>query len=90
MVFIDVPPMLCFAEPMQIACAADSVLMVCRAGETSHQAVAEILASLRRLRVNVLGLVLNRVQHNMSSTYQPYQPYQSYYRKLERADRQTA
>ncbi|HEY0758378.1 MAG TPA: polysaccharide biosynthesis tyrosine autokinase [Acidisarcina sp.] len=78
-VFIDAPPMLCFNEPVQLASVADGVLVVSHAGETNGREVAAVLATLRRLRANILGLVLNRVQQNMSSSYQPYQ---SYYRRI--------
>ncbi|NYF79921.1 GumC family protein [Granulicella arctica] len=78
MVFVDAPPMLCFAEPVQIACAVDGVLIVSRAAETRQQAVSGVLAILERLRVNVVGVVLNQVQEKMSPIYQPYQ---AYYRK---------
>jgi succinoglycan biosynthesis transport protein ExoP len=80
-VFIDAPPMLCFAEPLQIACVVDGVLVVSLAGETSQQAVSGVLSVLRRLRANTLGLVLNQVKHGMSPSYQPYQ---SYYRHIDR------
>jgi len=78
MVFVDAPPMLCFAEPVQIACVVDGVLVVSRAADTRQQAVSGVLAILDRLRVNVLGVVLNQVQETMSPIYQPYQ---AYYRK---------
>jgi capsular exopolysaccharide synthesis family protein len=78
-VFIDAPPMLCFAEPIQLARAVDGVLVVCHAGHTSRQAVGGVLNTLRQLGANTLGVVLNHVQHDMSSAYHPYK---SYYRSL--------
>jgi Mrp family chromosome partitioning ATPase len=81
MVFIDAPPMLYFAEPLDLASIVDGVLVVSRAGQTSREAVSVVLAKLRRLGVNTLGVVLNHVKYNMSSSYQPYQ---SYYRTLNR------
>ena len=81
MVFIDAPPMLYFAEPLDLASVVDGVLLVSHAGRTSRQTVSVVLATLRRLGANTLGIVLNQVEYNMSPTYQPYQ---SYYRTLNR------
>ena len=78
LVFIDAPPMLCFAEPIQLASLADGVLVVCRAGDTSRQAVSGVLNALRRMG-KTLGLVLNQVHPRLS---QNYGPYQSYYRHM--------
>lgn len=81
MIFIDAPPMLCFAEPIQIAGMVDGVLVICQAGETSRQAVSGLLLTLNRIGATVLGVVLNKVQQEMSSSYKPYQ---TYYRPLTR------
>lgn len=74
-VFIDAPPMLGFSEPVQLASIADGVLVVSHAGETNGHEVAAVFATLRRLHASTIGLVLNKVQQNMSSSYQPYQAY---------------
>jgi polysaccharide biosynthesis transport protein len=81
MVFIDAPPMLYFAEPIELASVADGVLLVSHAGHTNRQVVSSVLASLRHLGANTLGLVLNQAQHNTSSNYQPFP---SYYRHVNR------
>jgi succinoglycan biosynthesis transport protein ExoP len=61
LVVLDAPPLLGFAEPLQMATAADGVLVVARAGQTSRKAVATVLATLARLRARVVGVVLNEV-----------------------------
>lgn len=61
------PPLLGFAECLQIATAADGVLIVNLAGETRHRAVAEVISVLNRLRANIVGVVLNQVSQNTSS-----------------------
>jgi succinoglycan biosynthesis transport protein ExoP len=81
MVFIDAPPMLCFAEPLQLAAMVDGVIVVCQAGETSKQAVSGLLLTLNRIGAKVLGVVLNRVEQEMSTSYKPYQ---TYYKPLSR------
>lgn len=78
LVVIDAPPMLGLAEPIQIACAADGVILIAQAGETSQDAVSTALGTLHRLDANVLGLVLNKVRREMSSTYQHYGLYAQY------------
>ena len=72
LIVIDAPPILGFAEPLQLATAVDGVVVITRAGETSRKAVATVLATLDRLRANVVGLVLNQVKKNMSDSYSYY------------------
>lgn len=79
LIIIDAPPLLGFAEPLQMATAADGVVIVTRAGETSRKAVATVLTTLARLRTNVLGLVLNQVKKEMSDSYYYYGYYRKYY-----------
>lgn len=78
LVIIDAPPMLGLAEPIQIACAADGVILITHAGQTNQDAVAAALGTLNRLDVKILGLVLNKVRREMSSTYQHYGVYGQY------------
>ncbi len=78
LVVIDAPPMLGLAEPIQIACAADATILIAQAGTTNQEAVQAALGTLTRLDVNVLGLVLNKVRREMSSTYQHYGVYEQY------------
>ena len=66
LVILDSPPLLGFAECLQMAAAADGVLIVSLAGETKRKAVAEVIGALRRLRANIVGVVLNRVNQNTS------------------------
>jgi Mrp family chromosome partitioning ATPase len=80
LVVLDAPPLLGFAEPLQMATAVDGVVVVTRAGETNRKAVAAVLATLTRLRANVMGLVLNQVHQEMSDSYYYYGNYGKYYR----------
>ncbi len=84
LVILDAPPLLGFAEPLQMATAVDAVVVVTRAGETSRKAVAAVLATLHRLRANVMGLVLNQVFQEMSDSYYYYSHYGKYYRPAGR------
>jgi succinoglycan biosynthesis transport protein ExoP len=80
LVILDAPPMLGFAEPLQMATAVDGVVVVGRAGQTSRKSIASVLTILTRLRANVIGLVLNEVHKEMSDSYYYYGHYGKYYR----------
>jgi capsular exopolysaccharide synthesis family protein len=86
LVILDSPPLLGFAECLQMATAADGVLIISRAGETRRKAVAEVISVLNRLRANIIGVVLNQVSQNTSSDGYSYYGYYHYghYQKPER------
>ena len=69
LIIVDGPPLLGFAEPLEIAKAVDGVLVVVRAGKTKRQAASAALAALRRVRANVVGIVLNDVEAGSASDY---------------------
>jgi len=69
LVVLDAPPLLGFAEPLQMATAVDGVIVVARAGDTSRKALSTVVATLARLRANLVGVVLNEVHHKVSSGY---------------------
>jgi len=79
LVIVDGPPMLGFAEPLQMAAIVDGVVVVAHAGQTSRKSVATVLNTLTRLRVHVIGVVLNQVHHQMSESYDYYKRYGKYY-----------
>jgi len=73
LVIVDGPPLLGFAETLQIASLVDGIILLALAGQTNRKAVAAALSVLKRLRANVLGLVLNKVDDvNLSSGYHYY------------------
>jgi polysaccharide biosynthesis transport protein len=80
LVIVDAPPLLGFAEALQMATCVDGVLVVARAGETNRKAIGSVVNTLSRLRVNVLGLVLNEVKRDSSDGYYHYGSYGKYYR----------
>lgn len=85
LVFLDSPPLLGFAECLQMATAADGVLIISLAGETRRRAVAEVISVLSRLRANIVGVVLNQVSRNTSADGYSYYGYYRYghYQKSE-------
>jgi len=67
LVILDSPPLLGFAECLQMSTAADGVLIVSYAGETRRRAVAEVVTVLNRVHANIIGVVLNRASSNTSA-----------------------
>jgi len=68
-IVLDAPPLLGFAESLQLAATVDGVVIVTRAGQTNRNAVAGTLNRLTRLRANTVGLVLNGLPRNFSDRY---------------------
>jgi polysaccharide biosynthesis transport protein len=62
LIVVDAPPMLPFAEPLQIASSVDAVVLVAHAGRTTADAAEAVLSALRWAGANVLGVVLNQVR----------------------------
>ena len=79
LVVLDGPPLLGFAEPLQMATIVDGVIVVTRAGATSRKAVGNVLSTLRRVRANIIGIVLNDVRKEYSDSYYYYGYYNKYY-----------
>jgi capsular exopolysaccharide synthesis family protein len=78
-VVLDAPPLLGFAEPLEMATSVDGVIVVTRAGNTGRKQVASVIEMLTKLRANVLGVVLNQVNKSMSESYSYYSYYGKYY-----------
>jgi capsular exopolysaccharide synthesis family protein len=81
LVVCDAPPLLGFAESLQVASLVDGVVVVALAGRTQRPALASVIGSLRRLNVNIMGVVLNEVRQDLSDRYYYYGYYGKYYGK---------
>ncbi len=81
LIIVDSPPLLGFAEPLQMAAVVDGVVVITMACQTSRHAVASVLNSLKRIKTNVIGVVLNEVREDMSDRYYYYGYYGKYYSK---------
>jgi capsular exopolysaccharide synthesis family protein len=79
LIILDSPPLLGFAEPLQMSTGVDGVLIVVRAGETNRKSLAAVISTLTRLRANVIGLVLNEVHKGTHDGY--YYGYYGYAHK---------
>jgi capsular exopolysaccharide synthesis family protein len=85
-VVIDSAPLLICADSTILSTMVDGVVVVARAGETPREAVASALRQLRRVRANILGLVLNQVRLHNSPGYGGY--YGGYYGRYYKAENQ--
>jgi polysaccharide biosynthesis transport protein len=81
LIICDAPPLLGFAESLQIAALVDGIVIVALAGQTQRPALASVVGNLRRLNVNVMGVVLNEVRQELSDRYYYYGYYGKYYGK---------
>jgi polysaccharide biosynthesis transport protein len=79
LIVLDAPPLLGFAEPLQMATVVDGVIVVARAGETSRKALSSVVSTLGRLRANLVGVVLNEVHREVSAGYYYYYGHYSKY-----------
>lgn len=59
-VFLDIPPILRFAEGISMSKQCDGLILVVRARQTRWEVVAEAKRLLENSGVNILGAVLNR------------------------------
>ncbi len=85
LVIMDAPPLLGFAECLQMAAAADGVLVTTTAGKTKRGAVADVVSSLHRVHANLIGVVLNQVS---SSTFSGGYSYYGHYNYSDYRDNQ--
>ncbi len=82
LVIVDAPPLIGLAEPVEISCLTDGVLVIGDAGRTSQQEIMGVLTTLDRVHAKVIGLVLNRFRMSMSQSYKRYGSYSAYARRL--------
>jgi capsular exopolysaccharide synthesis family protein len=78
LVILDAPPLLGFAECLQMASAADGVLVTTIAGKTKRGAVADVISALHRVHANIVGVVLNQVSRNTFGDGYSYYKHYSY------------
>jgi Mrp family chromosome partitioning ATPase len=81
LIIVDSPPLLGFAEPLQMAAVVDGVVVMTLAGQTNQNAVSSVISSLKRVKANVIGIALNEVRKDMSDRYYYYGYYGKYYSK---------
>jgi polysaccharide biosynthesis transport protein len=80
LVVLDSPPLLGFPEPLQMAAAVDGVIVVAVAGRTNRKALGSAVNTLKRLRANIVGVVLNEVRADSSDNYYYHHYHPKYYK----------
>src|SRR4051812_1336311 len=80
LVVLDSPPLLGFPEPLQMAATVDGVIVVAVAGRTNRKALGSAINTLKRLRANIVGIVLNEVRADSSDTYYYHHYHPKYYK----------
>jgi capsular exopolysaccharide synthesis family protein len=80
LIIVDSPPVLGFPEPLQMATAVDGVLVVALAGQTHRKALGSTVATLARLRANIIGVVLNSLQADTGNGYYSHYYLTKFYR----------
>jgi capsular exopolysaccharide synthesis family protein len=78
LVIVDSPPLLGFAEPLQMATLVDGVLVLAWAGKTNRNALASVLTHLRRVHANIIGVTLNGMRPDMTDHYYYYGSHKEY------------
>ncbi len=80
-VILDTPPVLVVTDSVVLGKQVDGVLLVIKAGSTKIAAAQQTVNQLRRLNVNILGVVLNDIPTRGARYYyaNSYYVYQSYY-----------
>jgi capsular exopolysaccharide synthesis family protein len=69
LVVYDTPPLSVAADASLVAARAEGVILVVDARSTKRNSVVQAIDQLRRARVNLLGVVLNRVSDGRPSSY---------------------
>jgi Mrp family chromosome partitioning ATPase len=66
-----------------MAAAVDGVLVVALAGRTNRKALGSAINTLKRLRANIVGVVLNEVRADSSDNYYYYHYHSKYYKHYD-------
>jgi polysaccharide biosynthesis transport protein len=74
-VLFDAPPTLVVADAVILGSKVDGVLMVTDAGSTRRHAAEKAVEELRRVKSNLLGVVLNRLSGRRNGYYYYYHYY---------------
>ncbi|MFL7809022.1 MAG: polysaccharide biosynthesis tyrosine autokinase, partial [Anaerolineae bacterium] len=74
-VLFDAPPTLVVADAVILGSKVDGVLLVTDAGSTRRHAAEKAVEELRRVKANLLGVVLNRLSGRRNGYYYYYNYY---------------
>jgi capsular exopolysaccharide synthesis family protein len=78
-ILIDAPPVLGFADSIVLSSAVDGIILVILFGKTQRIALQRAKDSLLHADAKILGVVINRVNMDLSGYKDYYGPYHYYY-----------
>lgn len=74
-ILIDTPPVLTFTDATVAAVVSEGTLVVARANKTDREALEATVERLRRVNVNIVGIVLNDMPLKQNRYYEYYDKY---------------
>jgi protein-tyrosine kinase len=80
-VYIDVPPVLSVADPIIICKKTDTTILIVMADTTPQKAAIRTYSLLKEAGINMMGIVLNKVDAGLSGLYRYRYRYRYYYSK---------
>lgn len=75
-VILDAPPVNLLSDALVIAQKSDGMVLIIRAGITTHESLHKALSSAEVLDINILGVILNGSEYGTKRYYKKY--YNSY------------
>lgn len=69
-VIVDSPPVTRVADGLVLAALVDGVIIIIRAGRTPKTEIKKAYAQLESVDANILGLVINKAEHEQSTYYE--------------------
>jgi len=73
-VILDCAPVLTVTDAVLLSTRVDATILLARAGVTTRDALRQCVARLRKLRINLLGVVLNAALEDSGYYYYQYEP----------------
>ncbi len=86
MVLIDAPPVLAATDAAILGSGADGVIIVYQVGKVSRITLKRAKAQLDNVRANVIGVILNGLQAEISPDFSGYDYYKQYYSYKEKEE----
>jgi protein-tyrosine kinase len=79
LVVCDSPPIMAVGDAAALAAQCDGVILVIRAGRTSHDILRRVVEQIEAVKGRILGVLLNRADPRRDGYYYYQRTYQRYY-----------
>jgi capsular exopolysaccharide synthesis family protein len=77
-VIFDSPPVIAVTDALVLATQVDGVVLVLDFGEVTREAAKQTKELLEKVKANILGVVLNKIDMEKEGQYYPYYYYYYY------------